>query len=314
MNFYFHIGFPKTGTTTLQNTIYPLICKNKNCLYLGKFSRTKENKKFLCDGKIIDCLIYSTPQKLFSLLEKEKDFFQDNYGKNFILSDERLLQASMSITNKSERMRRILPKPIIKWPDYRTTALNIQQMSKYLNKTPKIIITLRRQDDLLFSWYGQKYNTFKQKSFSKFLPFILDTCKNDFIDHVLHYNYLVDFYIQLFGHDNVHVLIYEELLNSPEIFSKKLSSIFNFEETIIKKQFITNNINDNKFNDSSRYVKGSKILSEFNKVLALVNCKIPNKIINITEQERSLILQRYRNSNIELANNLKINLKQYGYY
>ena len=101
MKLYLHIGYPRTGTTTLQKHLY---CKHPQINYLGKnLSRSISEEKFNIKFKpniseIIDLLLYLSDEeynKKYDYLFKKIDALDLSATKTNILSDEFIILNSI---------------------------------------------------------------------------------------------------------------------------------------------------------------------------------------------------------------------------
>ena len=101
MKLYLHIGYPRTGTTTLQRHLY---CKHPQINYLGKdLSRSIDVEKLDIRFKphvseILDLLLYLSDEeynKKYDYLLKKLDALDLSATKTNILSDEYIVLKSI---------------------------------------------------------------------------------------------------------------------------------------------------------------------------------------------------------------------------
>lgn len=192
-NTIIHIGFPKTGTTWFQQEFFPRI---ENGLYIDRFKLLRKH------------IIYPNPFE-FDAQTAYKVFKDLNtHDKVVLLSDEGFLGGNeFLIKEYASRLKSIF-------------------------ESPKILILIRSQKTIIASKYSQylkanggtysfKKYIFKEKGF-----FRVD---NIMFDHLsaLMYDKIISFYKDLFGKENITVLLFEDFAKNPQQFSQNLAERFN---------------------------------------------------------------------------------------
>ncbi|AVR43846.1 hypothetical protein C7S20_00355 [Christiangramia fulva] len=287
-----HIGYPKTATTYLQQIIFPQL---KNHTYIN-------HAKFRGSG--LNDLIWKADRSVnYEKLKK-------NYNKNnYFISFENLVgpyfQGSIMIDEIPYRLKKIF------------------------GDETRILISIRRQDELLKSLWIQYVHQGGTINFKNFITNPISG--NNRID-LNAYNYLETYnrYVKVFGKENVKVLPYEFLNYEREKFIK-----------ILKDYFQTEDFNFNNRDIRNRSMSGYqiKLLRFFNRFLmSRVSEKylIPPRIIhqndlrhkwqksnflrvgNTFEAEdlklSNSILKMYMHSNKELDTIVKLGLSKFEYY
>lgn len=137
--FIFHIGFPKTGTTSLQTFL-----KNQNNIqYLGKFTDPKFKAKDKI-AKIITYLLYSKDiNKFYKTVKKYK--LKLNKQKIYFYSEEDILNFYCKIP-LDEKIKRL------------KYFLSFNQIKEY-----KILIGIRKPVDLIMSLITEEVSAFRYK-------------------------------------------------------------------------------------------------------------------------------------------------------
>ena len=152
---------------------------------------------------------------------------------------------------------------------------------KTLFPTAKIFISIRKQDDWLYSYHNEftiKARGFKKKqSFKQF-------CKLNICWHEL-----CQMYITAFGARNVLVLPYELLRDNPKFYINQLHSFFQFKHKFFPQEYDRVNVRKKK---SWWHLWYSNDLSH---------------------KDREEILLRHRESNYLLADLIGVDLERYGY-
>ncbi len=156
--FIFHIGLPKTGTTSLQS----FLKREQSIVYLGKFTDTKLKKKDKL-AKIIRSFLYSKKEFLFHK-ELKKYKFNFDKSKNYFYSEEDILTfySKIPLNEKLKRLKYFL--------------------SFYKIKDYKILITERKPLDLMMSLITEDVITFRYKKNINFNSLLNDTRILEYID------------------------------------------------------------------------------------------------------------------------------------
>ncbi len=237
MSTFFHVGLPKTGTTTLQyyvfyNSVYFLqmeSVKNKNKHkndFLRKYGLGNTN------NYSDDILDKEIKEKMFNLHEHAV-----KSGKIFVYSDE-------SITGKLTNIS-----------FQKTNAEIIKSISQY----PQVIMTIREQTSTLISRYrglsplkiwssvccDNRDNTKKMNikarrrmpSFTDWLSCIFKTYHSNYFSNLLYYS-LYKSYADILGAENVHILVFEELKQNPIKYAESLAGILGIDSEWMHNQLI----------------------------------------------------------------------------
>ncbi|MEA3444533.1 MAG: sulfotransferase domain-containing protein [Bacteroidota bacterium] len=291
-----HIGYHKTGTTFLQNNVYPYI-KDVGFVDYPK-----------CD-KIFRDVIY-------------KDNLDYNFEKSFAL-----LSKNTSIGNQFLFSYEALVGPL-----FNNSGMNKKNIADRLKKLgfTKIIISIRNQTKLLESIYIQHIQEGGVARPSTFF----DRGKMMFDWDYGNYFRLIKYYIELFGKDNVLVLLQEELKTDQEGSIKRIMDFIGSRVDQEKKQKekrankslslfslgllrIINHFTFNKYRPShlfSTHISTWKfrfLLQSYLDPLLFSRISRKSSIapIKILEQ----IKEFYKTSNTELSKLIGIDLAKYGY-
>lgn len=213
-DFIIHIGFSKTGTTTLQKHLFG---KHSQVKYLGKPYRDERFKNLLHHLMSEETLTYD-PAPLEQYIAGNKLRTTRGTEKAVILSDEMFLSYS-KVRDKGVVARRI----------------------KDIFSPCKILITIRNQYELLKSAYlsrGRLLLNVPGKfhglgvGFQQWLDLTDDDFQKGYIAHADYFK-TIDFYAKLFGKENVCILLLEEFIHNKEEYLKKLSGFagIDFQES-----------------------------------------------------------------------------------
>ena len=201
---FIHIGYAKTGTTFLQRKIFKkidsyVLMQHMDCL-------TFFDQIINLDSSIYD-------EKL--VLKEYKKFFEkkDLRNKNgLIISNERLELEGLDVGLVANRLKSLFPNA-------------------------KILITLREQLDLLYSWYlfkgySSKYlqKPFKGRyiEFNEFIENGIENISNNFVMR-MQFHLLFIFYSNLFGIGNVNILFFEDIFDKKYKLTEYFEDMFDCE-------------------------------------------------------------------------------------
>ncbi len=197
---YLHVGLGKTGTTFLQNEVFPKIAKIKNIKYIEKKNFVKIFPPTTISNRK---LIHSYNFKKLNIQFREKNYF---------LSAE-------SLCGK-------LFNPLF-WK--KSALIN----KKIFDKDTTVIITLSKPEEFISSIYCQAIQVYSIKNEEEFflnhknsLSYLKKYKKNDFFDiELFDYKYLISLYLENF--QKVLIIKKEDL---KEV--NKLKKIFNIKEDL----------------------------------------------------------------------------------
>jgi hypothetical protein len=200
---YIHIGYPKTGTTFLQQQIFPKV-QGLKCINIRAIDSAL-SKIMYQDELSFNCEQIKT--------EMIAHFAQ---GKN-IISFESLI---------GEIFNKLINNTLI-----------AQRLAKLFPEA-KIIITIRNQYDLIESLYRQYIHEGGTKKFRDFINLkngqfypsydIFDFTVNP---EMFNYSNFIDYYANLFGENSILILPYELLKSNPDLFIEKLLSWIGIKKT-----------------------------------------------------------------------------------
>ena len=265
MKLVFHLGYPRTGSTFLQTSIFP---KHKEINFLGpknyfNWEDVKINQSTL--NKFRD----------FYLLDTQNDF-KNNVIKHFDKKKINVISSENYLTSKN--------------------VINDFYDCKYLEDLLQseeleisFLIVLRNQYDLIYSFYhhayGQIIQYLKIKNFEKLINKIdgdLETSSQSFVLKLFFQQYdfnLVDKKLKrLFKNTKIKYLFYEDLKYNQNIFIDEFSEFLKLDKVYTKNLF-----DEKKVNESIVYNKNQYIISPLkykiihNKTFIALKNKFPFK-------------------------------------
>lgn len=330
---YFHIGFPKTATTTLQKHYFGF---HPEINYLGRtsgtlneFTRWLNNLTRLLRDKNIDYFM----QRGRYLAEEILSYIDlaDN-SKAHLVSFESIVSISLQPNHISPN----LPVAV----DLNCTLKKIQCLNCELLLI-KPILTIRRQDNLLHSYYAQnmyKFNKFKNlNDFAGFVNYVLNDGYFSLGGSVLNYHSLYDNLCDFFGSNNVGLFLFEDFNDNPKSFFTKFARFLN-----VNPIFWVNQVNNqiiSPFENKTSIGNGVKMATRFEGNLfnilnqlkrrflgnvsfglsflrpLLSKYHIKTKVETYLEPDsQKRIFEKYKEGNKALDHILNLELNKYGYY
>lgn len=321
---FIHIGYPKTGTTTLQTNLFP---------YHNEITNLRSKRENIT---FFDDLIFGRENSFKRTLPKIKtelaEILTEAETNKIVYSEESLTSFSMFF--------RFRPAPYIWTVDPNSVARKIGVAFKdsQVFRSCKVIITIRRQDEIIKSMYAQVYNlVFKRfrytKTFSRFVDYSIKNNSSGFILDAIDYDAVVSKYENIFGIDNVCVLVFEQLQTEPDRYIEKLCSFMQIDpvsaKKLMKEKALNKRSSPEKYRTDERnlieilaYYKArffpnlnvglrkSFIFNVFKKIY------IPGRYIRklkFTERQASFLKDRFSAGNVSLSKRHDLQLERYGY-
>lgn len=319
---YIHIGYPKTGTTTLQTHLFPKHSELQ-CFGIG-------NEQFTFTNDICYCKENHIKRNQQDYVREVVKAINKYPSAKIVYSDETLIGTSIFF--------QFIPKPYIWTTEPNSIARKLEMIfgDVGLFSNIKIIITIRKQEEMLKSIYSQIYDGFRifkeTKNFAAFLDYTFNE-KFANIDNSLYYYDVVKTYVDYFGQENVKVLVFEDLKEDQDSFIGDLSNFMdiNKEEAIAlvsKKHLNSRNlqnqlygVNANWFSDLNCFknrLMGNRNIGIYNSFIGRILKKSSNsgKKINLSIDDctKRMIVETFRENNQKLAEEFNLDLKKYEYY
>ena len=331
-----HIGYPKTATTSLQLNLFNDLNKigkieylnhlnNPSTGYLGNYYVKNVLQSIVSNNNIPENEIKNELQALNTI---DKDIS--------VISAETLSfwypGFSYSLINSNAKQN------AQKFRDIFLPYFDIIE----------ILIGIRAQQTLLRGCYKQWYYliTGENPKFTKIDNWLNANIysKTDTDNLGFNFNVLISEYMQTFGKANTHILVYEDLLHDKTNYLKKLSQIFNINISFVYKSLLKEKQNSSILTSNGVETENATIGqiitqpfrhiikkrfsdSTFNTLKKLYHGIIPSSIDkkrtarkavirDLTQKEKDLILEKYRDSNLRLIERFDLDknkMKKYGY-
>lgn len=330
-NIVIHVGMGKTGTTYLQQYVFPHL---KN-IYYGNRWKNEPIGEFLRKIKLINPILIDV-QKERHIID---DFLDSIPEKTILISDEGLVGSA--------------------WENHNSQNYTAELLKKIFPNA-KIFMVIRNQVDWFESSYNyaaqlgypvtaKRYFNYRKGRFNDFTsPYMLP---NVDVKQLNLYSFSKN-YMRIFGKENVKILPYELFKKNNNAFLEKIYRFFDFSPfypekvqksneaysmlsihvAIFLNRFLVRPFNGCGFIIERPFFK-NYLMPRYNKnLLYKVFCHISSRlslryflkktIDNIyytkyrffDEQKSRQIIDYYKASNKMLSDMIGIDLKEYGYY
>jgi hypothetical protein len=330
-----HIGYPKTATTSLQLNLFSGLKDLGKIEYLNHLTN---NPEYIGNIKI---------RKLYEYLV--------GYTDKYDVDENKLLfsKIDMEISVISAETLSIL-YPGISFTHLTGNAKNNTKkmkdvFSEYFDKI-EIIMSIRAQTQIIPRCYKQWYYTIvgEDSNYNDISKWVSENfLENRNVESLLfNYELMYKSYFDVFGKENVHLFLYEDLKNDKDYYYYSLAKIFNVDKILIKKYLERNVVNKSviledgsikterptlsflltsKLKNNIREYLGENIFNISKKIYknsipdSLKGIKIgKEKIVNkLNDEESEKIFERYKEPNRRLAEiaGLDVNkMKEYKYF
>jgi hypothetical protein len=329
-----HIGYPKTGSTTLQEGVFLKLHNEGSINFLGRTLQSTHTTYGTNKFSGIDWTVELRREFLFGYNISEP-FLPLKSGMINVLSHEDFTlhpdfyQAEFGINI-----------------DTLGIAHRLKALSKNADKIT-ILITIRNHADLISSCYLQKYRFLFTASKMSFQPSALSDIGNfsrNVQQNLFNFKMVADHYQKVLGAD-IRFMFFEDLKNDKDSFIRDLSEVLRIDE-----QKIEHLINQSHFRNKAKSDKGEKkvyvtkpslagklfqsLVGEkqfrysfikfgymrfvplYRWVQKIMLKKVPVLVPEISDEQKLHIKQTFIDSNIALSNDYGLDiqkLKKYNY-
>lgn len=297
-----HIGANKTASTTLQRGLFS---KHSGLRYMGEDGVGYKEYASIVNSMVNDDDLHFPHKECADLFSKQ---LAEETNKSFLYSNEDVMTSRVP-TVCARRLHEFLPNA-------------------------EILLVIRNQYTAVPSFYANHGAFLKPAppsyfhrhvSFEDWMEYQVMFIKYGALAGYM-FNRLLSIYSELFGEENIHVLLFEEFVENKQLFIEKLSSILhiNSDEAIKlvktsheRKRNTGRMLAYNKFRTAflwgvpiSKYLPFGRVMVDyFSKYLSAGKAA---KIV-LSDDMKRLIYDLYGADNSLLATKYNLPLMQYGY-
>jgi hypothetical protein len=297
-----HVGFPKAASTSLQNGLFLALHKEKAINFLGRafesdFYGVRQNKGHY------------------------KDWFDD-------VVDGKAYDPANTLGDMSDSLTNVLSEGLFMMNErhYTDQIVGAKLLKAYFSPQADqidVMILLRKQPDLIPSYFVQNYRKLKKRSFADFLAYNVES---NWTGDAKIFNFydVVSAYAAAFGKDRVHVVLFEDFVRNRDRFSAELGRLMNVDPSVIKT-----NLGESQLN-KTRKEAGTVVIRKINKtslrhraikILEMLGLKFADslriRIPAVTDQEKNTIFETFKHSNLKLAKEFGLDkrvMQEHGYF
>ena len=293
-----HVGYPKSASTSLQNGLFLGLHKANAINFLGRafeseFYGEKQNKGLYKSW--FDHVVASGP-----------------YNANPIgeLSERlpNVLSEGLFMMNERHHERIVGPDVLQKY------------FASHADKVG-VLIVVRKQQDLIPSYYVQNYRRFEQSVFGEFLA---HHKREDWKGETKIFNFheVAKAYAAAFGKDGVHIVFFEDFVRNRTRFSEQLGAAMGVDPIVIQSYLGNGHLNRAPKKAHAVMVRKP---SKFSRRLTKISEKLGLSLADffqvplpaIADEERVSIHESFRDSNLRLADDFSLDkqaMQNYGYF
>ncbi|NQU59148.1 MAG: sulfotransferase domain-containing protein [Rhodospirillales bacterium] len=304
--FYFHIGYQKTGSSTLQQTVFPFI----NGIYFCGQPYNDKARKW---------------KDFVNLISKMDSLFyeQDKVEKLFLKLCEGIRESKLLLSNEN----------IIAPHESSDMGVVVERIAS-LSTKPKIVLTIRNQIDIVPSLYMEAFGDIANRAhYISWLEKNITEYNRCYITKH-HYYRLAKLLEKSFGRENICLLLLEELRDDPNYFFKTLSEFMGVTIDYDKKGGRVNT----RRRGRSFFLTGARerlsyikrlIPRQFHQPMKKIYGNAPNKILNFIQRImrffspsvdltlppdiKQELCDLFREDNRKLKDSFKLDLDRFGY-
>lgn len=308
---YFHIGFPKTGTTSMYEFILPYLrdiavfAPNTDSNLMRKAYDSEKIQQNETIKRFVETFMYSD-----KYVDATKRIFHQTESNKIFLTTVNLMAGNFFeglYAKKGEYISPMLVAERIK-----------ATLSNEFNI--KIIIVVRQQGEWIHSAFAEWHDLLPYSSGANNFELFLGKCLEDQSsqNQTLNYLFLGEVFEQTYGPENVKFLLYESLRDNPQAFYDELfqymdskfplNLLLEFGHANNRSVDINKKVTDTKslllvlFGLKMRYFPNVRlgIQSTFPYVISLLSKVVlkPRKNIYMEECQKRLVIRSFANSNM----------------
>ena len=319
----FHIGFPKSASTTLQKQLFD---KHSQINFMGIYPTGNIGQDSKEKNIETHYLKNNSLQEFHNCLTNLEGIEYHFSDVNKYFEDIQALLSDKKVNIFSnERFSSVL----FAHKDRAQKAQNIKQFFP----DAKIVIIIRNQIDIIKSQYRDHpfdprnlYSNQKSVTIDEWIERDFKNYDISFLKSIEYYK-IVRYYSELFGKEKVGVFLFEELVKDLESFSTKLSKFLNIDEKETLKLLNSKHENDGVSQNLNSYrkfksnisnlvpksIKNSNFIRNIDQQLFQKLKKGKKQKIEMSKESTQKIYDYYNEQNKLLSKEYNLELKKYGY-
>ena len=306
---YLHAGYPKNASTMLQTDIFPNL------------------PGFVYCGRLYDSTTSFANEALDRAIQSIS--FEDS-----LQYDADRVKAQVT-SGLSEMVPESKGKALISWEAFTHNVADrglIATRLKNLFPAAKILFVIRNQPDSIESMYhflvaqaGKNINlSYGRPSVKSLQEWISDQeafVHRSYLETLKYYE-IYSLYVKLFAAENVKILLFEDLKDTPRIFLDELGAFLSVQDiplglmqkrnsrssAAMSRAFkLRNSLRNNGVNFSIPKVVSVPV----KKILSRMDCQVSSD--RLTDDERAQLSIRYKQGNLKLQHEIQKDLGSRGY-
>ena len=296
-----HFGYPKAASTTLQNGLF-LQLHEKGVInflgrafesqYFGHFSNKTEYKGWF------DKVIASQPRSE-----------QNHVG---VLSDERPNLFSEGLFMMNERHGNTITAPALLHKHFAGQADRLD-----------LLVIIRRQPELIPSYYIQNYRKMLQPLFADYLA---ANIKEKWSGEAKIFNFynVLSIYASVFGREHIKIVFFEDFVQNKDRFSEQLGEALGIAPSLIRPHLGEAKLNATRKEANTLVIRKMGTTTMRGRLVFLLDKlgfkfadAARTRITDVTDAEKQTIFEQFKDSNRRLAEEFSLDQKAmqgYGYF
>jgi hypothetical protein len=185
----------------------------------------------------------------------------------------------------------------------------------------QFLVVLRSQQTLVFSNYVQTFGKIKEKTFGEYLDARLANPRRGNFK-IFYFHDLIRKYAELVGKENMHIIFFEDIIHDMKRFCSDLGRALNISDEVVMSLLSESYFNKTPQTGAAsiaekgdRFSLRGKLMSVL-KRMGLLPGGLETTIPPITDDEKMLIFNAFKASNLELAEYYCLDrkrMREYGY-
>ena len=297
-----HVGYPKAASTTMQNNVFLPLHQSQQINFLG---RAYESQYAGVAGK-----------------SEFKDWTEQIIAGGFPGKGAYHMALPEIVDNKVNVLseNRFLIHYALNGD--RKILANLKSYFQDHTDSIDVVLILRAQPAVIFSWYLQRYRRITQKTFGKFIRY---QHAGNWHDGTAIFNYFTTMQLmkKIFGASKVHVVLFEDLVNAPEGFSRQWARLMAVSEGEVvpllakPSKNVTPRVVEN--GEVEKFVPKKQPKPSIYERFLINAGVISKRVVSLepmTPDQENQIRGDFRDSNIRLAEQFGLDqekLEKYGY-